>query len=142
LKHPYTLRRVSGYAKRTEILKLQSDLFPDDELVDPLHGGEWWLAVHGQAVAGFAGYVESRSIPGAVYLCRAGVRPEYRGAGLQRRLIQARLRHAKASGAPLALTTTFDNPASANNLIRTGFHMYTPDDPWGVDGTCYWKKNL
>lgn len=40
------------------------------------------------------------------------------------------------------ITDTSDNPSSANNLIKCGYRMFTPEHPWGFRHTCYWEKNL
>jgi GNAT superfamily N-acetyltransferase len=78
----------------------------------------------------------------AVYLCRSGVIPKARGKGLQRKLISVRLRFARARCMTWAISDTFHNPASANNLIRCGFSMYEPSQPWGAKGTLYWRRRL
>jgi GNAT superfamily N-acetyltransferase len=72
----------------------------------------------------------------------AGVHEEYRGRGLQKRLIRARVRHAKRIGWKYAITYTIDNPPSENSLIGCGFKRYAPADPY-VKGTAnYWRKLL
>lgn len=104
--------------------------------------GTWWLAYdQGEPVA-FAGMRQARTWSTAAYLCRAGVLASHRGQGLQRRLIRARVAEARRAGFKQVITTTFENPASANNLIREGFLTYLPQTPWGADGTVYWLKGL
>lgn len=102
----------------------------------------WWLALEGKSKVGFGGY---RLIEGGdtAFLNRAGVLPFFRGRGIQRRLIRTRLSHAKRSGARVAITyTTADNVWSANNLIRTGFVMYRPQQYWAGNEMVYWWKDL
>lgn len=104
--------------------------------------GHWWVAYDGDQPVAFAGLAPSKSTPGAGYLCRAGVLPSHRGQGLQRRLLEARERKARALSMPALVTDTFDNPHSSNNLIKAGFRMYEPQAPYGRLGTCYWRKPL
>jgi GNAT superfamily N-acetyltransferase len=70
------------------------------------------------------------------------VLPEFRGQGLQKRLIRIRLKTAKAIGMNWAVTDTYDNPASGNNMIACGFKLFIPSDPWGVGRTLYWRKRI
>lgn len=108
----------------------------------PFEDAYWWIAEEdGQCVA-FAGYAPSQQWANTIYLCRAGVIPVARGQGLQKKLIRARLQHAKRHGAEWAVTDTRRNPASANSLIACGFRMYTPQHPWGFTDACYWRKSL
>jgi GNAT superfamily N-acetyltransferase len=116
-------------------------LFPVDHQPD-FTAGTWFLALSGNELVGFAGFQLEPSWPGAAYLCRAGVMPQFTGRGLQRRLIRVRERAARAQGLTRSFTTTYENPASANNLIREGYSTYLPAVPWGAPGTIYWRKTL
>ena len=102
---------------------------------------DWfWIAhVDGYCVA-FASMRESSSWCDAVYMSLCVVREHFSGMGLQRRLLRARIRFAKAKGYSWAVTDTTDNPASANNLIRCGFNTFMPSHPWAYERTIYWKK--
>lgn len=61
------------------------------------------------------------------FLSRAAVVKEASGQGLQRRMIRARLRWAKAQGIKRAITyTELRNSKSLVNLLRCGFRFYTP----------------
>lgn len=138
---PYRVVAVDG-AKHTRTLEALHVLcLPHDEIED-FAEGHWFLAyLDGEPVA-FAGMRPAVTDPCAVYLSRCGVLPGHRGRGLQRRLIAARLRKAQRLGVARAITTTYCNPASSNNLIHCGFRMYAPDAPWGADGTCYWRRAI
>jgi GNAT superfamily N-acetyltransferase len=70
------------------------------------------------------------------------VLPAYRGRGLQRKLIAIRERKAKRLGFTATYSDTYCNPHSSNNLIASGYRMFTPPVEYGAEGTCYWKKNL
>lgn len=77
------------------------------------------------------------------FLSRAGVAESHRGQGLQRRMIQLRERKARAEQVSRLVTyTAADNLASANNLIRCGYLLYTPSCEWGVKGALYFYKLL
>ena len=123
------------------LVDLEYACFPDDETYPKVSPNvRWWIVWRddGKAV-GFAGsrYYEPDN---AMFLCRAGVLPCARGNGLQRRLIRARIRHARASGARGLMTyTRLDNCASSNNLIRCGFRLWTPSYAWaGKRDVLYW----
>jgi GNAT superfamily N-acetyltransferase len=127
-------------AKHAEALRaLHTLTFPVDEHEDYTTGWWWLVYDNGEPVA-FAGMRHAVTETDAVYLSRCGVLTGHRGHGLQRRLLAVRLRLAKSLGFLAVITTTFDNPASSNNLIRAGFRLYTPDVPWGSLGTNYWRK--
>lgn len=105
--------------------------------------GAWWLAFCGDDLAGYAGIKPSTQWQATGYLCRAGVVPEYRGFGLQKRLIRVRLAHAKASGWAWVVSDTHNSPQSSNSLIACGFRMYSPTKPWWKSRTAvYWRKRL
>lgn len=136
---PYTLRRVDG-AKHAEALRaLHTLTFPLDSQEDYSEGWWWLVYLDGEPVA-FAGMRHAYTETDAVYLSRCGVLSGHRGHGLQRRLLAVRLRLARSIGFVAVVTTTYDNPASGNNLIRAGFRLYTPDSPWACPGTNYWRK--
>lgn len=137
---PIRLRRVPGTLPQLRELHsktMPSDKFPQWSL------GAWWVAEdrHGRAVA-FAGLQPSIRWSNTMYLVRAGVLPEFRGRGLQKRLLLARERYARSVGAEWLITSTYLNTASANSLIARGFRLYEPEIPWGADGTLYWRKEL
>lgn len=138
---PYRVAMVDGEAQAAALTALHTLCLPYDDLPD-FTFGEWWLAFNDAGPVGFAGYQPARTEQGAVYLARAGVLSGHRGHGLQRRLIDVRLRAARRAGYATAITTTYDNPPSSNNLIRCGFRMYAPEAPWGAAGTCYWRRAL
>lgn len=78
---------------------------------------------------------------GQWYLSRAGVVPEARGHGLQRRMIRLRVRHARklTPGCMLITDTTYDNLASANSLMACGFRLYEPGERWAFESGLYWR---
>lgn len=105
----------------------------------------WWWAVfdHHQMVAiAAASYDYHRT---DIYFGPCGVLPEYRGRGLQRRLILVRIGLARKEGFARAISMTdTDNYPSANNFIRTGF---TLGPPWKaslhkLSGQLFWRRIL
>lgn len=79
----------------------------------------------------------------AMFLSLAGVLPDARGQGWHKRFIQARVRHAKRLGYPRVITyTSPENLRSANNLIESGFRLYTPRLAYGMKGAIYLQKRL
>jgi len=128
------------------IHELHDETFGDSAPRAELERGHWWLAysVDGEReVAGFCGLTPTYAHPEDVgYLKRAGVLLPHRGQGLQRRFVHVRERRARRNGWTSIVTDTSDNPSSANNLIRCGYRIYTPQEPWGFRHTIYWKKDL
>lgn len=105
-------------------------------------GEYWWIVWDGKIPVGYAGMAQSKQWNNCGYFCRAGIIPEYRGRGLQKRLIHARLRFARSLGWEAVVTDTRQNPASANSLISCGFTTYIPRNPWGFSDCIYWRKWL
>jgi hypothetical protein len=140
----YFIREVNGKTKQKQkvLLRLQKEILPSDEPCDTTQG-HWWIVYteHGHAV-GFGGMVQSLQFTDCVFFLRAGVCYEHTGKALQKRLLKARIRKAKSMGFNWAVSTTYDNPASANSLINCGFKMYDPSKPWGANGTCYWRIKI
>jgi GNAT superfamily N-acetyltransferase len=126
----------------TLICYLQKKILPSDNIYKP-DRGHWWVAYaeDGKPVA-FAGLVRSIKWTDTGYLCRAGVLDGYTGHGLQKRLIQARVKQARKLGWNWCITDTTNNPASANSLINAGFKIYTPGQPWSFRNAIYWKYKV
>jgi GNAT superfamily N-acetyltransferase len=127
---------------KTVLIYLQKKCLPHDKPYSVDHG-HWWVAYaeDGKPV-GFAGLTRSSQWLNAGYMCRAGVLPDYQGHGLQKRLIQVRIRKAKTLNWEWLLTDTTDNPASSNSLIAMGFKLYEPTVPWGFKNSLYWRLNI
>jgi GNAT superfamily N-acetyltransferase len=126
----------------TLICYLQKKILPSDNIYKP-ERGHWWIAYaqDGKPVA-FAGLVRSIKWADTGYLCRAGVLDGYTGNGLQKRLIQARIKQARKLGWNWCITDTTNNPASANSLINAGFKIYTPANKWSYRNAIYWKYKV
>lgn len=85
----------------------------------------WWLAVDDEKIVGFCSAVREKNF---VFLSTAAVFPQARGAGLQRRMIAARVRWAQRQpGVDRAITyTVLHNYESMVNLLKCGFRFYRP----------------
>lgn len=130
------------------VAKYQEYLFPNDAPVDPA-SSLWWVVrekTGGRDAGAFAGFAGLRvafpDSPVVGYLSLCGVAGWARGLGIQRALIRKRIAKAKELGVLRVVTDTYNNPASANNLIACGFRTYMPDEPWKADGSVYWFKDL
>lgn len=126
---------------QTKLSVLQKKCLPYDKSYDTNHG-YWWIASQDGVDCGFAGLVYSSRWSDCGYLIRCGVLPDYRGQGLQKKFIRVRIRQAKALGLNWLITSTYDNPASANSLISCGFKMFNPTNPWMAKNTLYWRLKL
>lgn len=134
-----------AYPKEVALVQLlQKALFPNDAPVDPASSMWWAVREPGyRLVIGFAGLrVPFPDSPVTGYLSLCGVGRRWRGMGIQRALIRKRIAMARKLGVLRVVTDTYNNPASANNLIACGFRTYMPDAPWKADGAVYWFKDL
>lgn len=109
--------------------------------------GHWWIAhttegMNAGSLAGFCGLTLRPEEPHVAYLKRAGVLPEARGNGLQKRMVRVREALARKLGIKQLVTDTTDNIPSANNLIACGYKLYRPQAPWGFNNTLYWFKEI
>jgi GNAT superfamily N-acetyltransferase len=120
---------------------LHKKCLPHDKTFDFAHG-YWWIASENDVDCAFAGLIYSSWWSDCGYLIRCGVVSDHRGQGLQKKLIRVRIRQAKALGLRWLITSTYDNPASANSLISCGFKMFNPSKPWMAKNTSYWRLKL
>lgn len=128
---------------RASILDMHEQCFPGVPL-EELHG-DWWIAYDRatKAPVGFAGLWPSVRASGAGYLCRAGVLPEGRGKGLQRKLIKVREREAHNKRWVVLYSDCLPgNAHSMNNLYACGFRAFVPPHPWSGEEWNYFRKIL
>jgi GNAT superfamily N-acetyltransferase len=127
---------------RTLLTYLQYKCLPYDTPME-IDRGHWWIAyTEDDKPVAFAGLVRSHQWVNAGYMCRAGVLKNYQGHGLQKRLIQARVRKSRSLNWEWLVTDTTDNPASSNSLISMGFKLYQPNNPWANENSLYWRLNV
>lgn len=135
------IRRVNGAAKSEELIDIQKHCLPDDKPLDPAFG-DWWIAYAGSEVVGFCCLKPSSRFSDVAYFARAGVHRDYRGRGLQKRLIKVREARARERGFNWMTSDTTLNPASSNNLVACGFKLFLPQKPWGPKKAIYFKKYI
>jgi GNAT superfamily N-acetyltransferase len=133
--------KPSKHQDLVDLMWLQLTCLPHDEPMDA-NTGLWWIAKDGDKLAGFAGMIPSVRWMDTIYLCRAGVVPAFRGKGLQKRLIRARINKAKKLGYKWVITDTTDNPASSNSLIGHGFKLFEPTKPWSFSNSLYFRLKI
>lgn len=82
---------------------------------------------------------------------RGGVLPDWRGHGLQRRMLRLREQAMRAAGLVLSVTyTDADGAASMRNLIAEGYRPYAPTPATTLSGLgrlgrvgfVHWEKKL
>jgi GNAT superfamily N-acetyltransferase len=138
------IKRVNlqSFETQNTLSALQELCLPYDK-PHKTNSGWWWIATgdDGEPIA-FAGLVPSTRWADTGYLCRAGVVKSARGQGLQKKLIRLRIKQAYTNGWKWVITDTYQNPASSNSLIATGFKLFEPSNPWGANGTLYWRLKL
>ena len=127
------------------IRALEARCFPEDEPYD-IAGAIWWLVKVGDFPIGYAGLKPLPYEKDVGFLCRAGILSNYRGQGLQRKLIKLRIKEAQKLGLKQLVTyTTTDNYASITNLLNQGFRFYSPENPWAgkeAKTVMYFYKHL
>lgn len=138
----YQLRRVKSDGDRGAVAFMHEQTI-GGEMPD-MGRGAWWIAwTDDGRIAGFCGINPPLGAGHPAYLIRAGVLPEFRGAGLQKRMIVTRLAYARRKGWRSVVTYTLCNNApSANSLIARGFRLYEPSEPWAGECVIYWWKSI
>ena len=127
---------------QAELSALQKRCLPHD-IPFKTDKGFWWIVYDSfDNACAFGGLVPSMRWSDCGYLCRSGVLPLYRGKGIQKKLIRARVRQARALGWRWLITDTYENPPSSNSLISCGFRLFEPTVPWGANGTLYWRLQV
>lgn len=100
---------------------------------------EWWVILDNREIVAYCGSIYSKGI---CIFNRAWVKKEYRGQGIQRKMIKSRLK-AASNFCHIAITyTTLDNFPSANNLINCGLRLYIPEYMYGGKDKLYFYKAL
>jgi GNAT superfamily N-acetyltransferase len=138
----YRIREVDGHDDdiAETLAELHGLTFFGGAPVPKFDLGHWWFALSEGVPIAFAGLVESTHAENAGYFCRVGVLQAHWGCRLQLRLMRAVEGRARSNGWSAVVSDTTDNIASANNFIRSGYHLYRPRCPWGWPHTLYWRK--
>lgn len=110
--------------------------FPGDEEPKWNLFGRAWIVRDGPDPVAFL-YADPQADE-SWYFSRVGVMPAARGKGLQRKLMRLMQRELADK---VLVSTTYRNPASANNFVREQWMTYLPAEPWGSPDTIYWRKD-
>jgi hypothetical protein len=140
----YKIREVDGSDEViADALKdLHEQTFLESAKVPDFSHGHWWLAHLDEEPVAFAGVIPSTRAVNAGYFLRVGVLLKHCGNRLQLRFMRAIERKSKYNGWCQIVSDTTDNLSSANNFIRAGYQLYTPEYPWAFPSTLYWRKAL
>lgn len=98
---------------------------------------DWWVIMSGNRIVAYCGCLYSE---GVCIFVRAWVHAEYRGQGIQRRMIKIRIKAARRACETVITYTTADNYPSANNLIKCGFLLYHPAYNYAGTEMIYFRK--
>jgi len=102
-----------------------------------------WIAYDGDKPVAFGSLRILENEPHWAYMCAAAVLPGYRGAGLQRRLIRARVNWARRHGLHGLVTyTLWNNYGSLISLLREKFRFYEPGYAWAGRDVHYYVREL
>lgn len=99
---------------------------------------DWWVIISGNVIIGYCGCAFTE---GLCIFVRAWVHRDYRGGGLQKKMIRLRIKSAYDCHIAITYTTT-DNCPSANSLISQGFKLYIPEYAYGGREMLYFQKEL
>lgn len=123
--------RLTAMRLLREYLNEASEAPEKDDLI--------WLAKDGPKVVGcgvLAVYPFFGVLNGGIVI------PEYRGKGIQKRLIRARVRECTKRGLSTVTFTDPDNPKSMRSLLACGFKPYNPECRWSGEDKVYWMRPM
>ena len=124
-----------------QIAKLDFKFFPFDYPIVDWDSSILWLLKEGDEYIGYCGIKPLNSTE--CYLIRSGLKPSFRGNGLQKSMINLRVKWAKNNDYSFIVTdTATHNFPSINNLIACRFKMFSPAYPWAGKSQLYWYKGL
>jgi RimJ/RimL family protein N-acetyltransferase len=98
---------------------------------------DWWVMLYCGEIIAYCGCIYSE---GVCLFNRAWVRSDFRGKGIQKKMIKARIKSAKHNSNAIVTYVTNDNPASANSLIACGFRIFTPAYQYAGKDKIYFRK--
>jgi len=99
---------------------------------------DWWVIVSANKIVAYCGCSFNENI---CIFVRAWVQKEYRGQGLQKKMIKLRLK--SAFDCRIAITyTTVDNYPSINSLISQRFKLFSPEYAYAGRQMLYFQKEL
>ena len=143
--------RPVAAADEALILRLDKICFPID--APPVFAGaHWFIGWDGDEPAAYCAWktVEHNGVPVGFHY-RGGVLPNWRGHGLQRRMLRLREEEMRLLDLAKAVTyTDADGAASMRNLIAEGYRPYAPTPTTTLSGLgrlgrvgfVHWEKVL
>lgn len=99
----------------------------------------WWVVIIKNKIIGYCGCIYSEGI---CIFNRAWVHKDFRGKGIQKRMIKEREKAAKKQCGICVTYTTKNNFASANNLISAGFTLFCPQYQYAGEEMLYFRKKI
>lgn len=132
------IRKVPVAKNRKVLSALHTLTFPGDHQPRWRIDGVAWIVYDSDEPVAFL-YAEPLDAD-HWYFSRVGVMPAARGRGLQGELMAALELWAQRRGLASLVSSTYLNPASANNFVRRQWMTYLPQYAWGADNTIYWRK--
>ncbi len=144
-------RPASAPEDQQRIRRMDALCFPVDE-PPIIAGAEWWIGWDGATAAAYCAWkaVEHDGVTVGFHY-RVGVMPDYRGHGLQRRMLRLREAKMREQGLRAAVTyTDADSAASMRSLIAEGYRPYAPTPTTTLSGLgrlgrvgfVHWRKSL
>jgi GNAT superfamily N-acetyltransferase len=127
-------------AEKDLIVKLNDKIFPNDSLKICSKTVCWFVYFDGE-IGGFCtGKLISKD---TFYMTRAGILDKFRGKGVQKKMINVRVRYAKKIGCKNIITyVKMWNIRSFVNLIRCKFIPYIPEYKYADDESVYLIRTL
>lgn len=105
---------------------------------------EWWVIIDKKEIIAYCGhsFIQFSTLNHYIYFNRAWVRKDYRGKGIQKRLIKIRMKSAKKITHVILTYTMIDNYASINSLISCGFKIYEPEYKYISGNVLYFRYDF
>lgn len=130
-----------------EIHAIDQRLIGNDASSDTVYHVAEVSCLGAKEIVAYAGHRLPPEWPGVAFFSRSGVLPECRGAGLQKRLIRARLAYLRRVCPEVTHVITYTmvtNAPSSNSLISCGFKLWRPatGDFWIGPEVNYWRRDL
>ena len=131
----YSQGRIYSHELYNRLMVLDSEVFAGCDNEFKINR-DWWVLVHKNKIIAYCGSAYSEGI---CIFVRAWVQKKHRGKGLQKKMIDLRMKAAKGCKAVITYTIPTNYP-SANSLISKGFKLYEPSYKWAGKDVLYWKK--
>lgn len=127
-------------------LNILQELVFGEVYISPFAENEfWWLAFDDEGLAGFSCLTiyDHDDNTKSAFTSLSGVIHRARGQGIQKRMLKRREKFASQRGCYRLISyTSRCNIISANNLIKAGYLLYTPEYDWGIENAFYFQKML